>query len=202
MDELNSDFSSNYEDEEPGQEDDFDDPFKIHETCNHDLEDYEDLMKKGQNDSGCFSTNSSTSKFKSNCSIRLDDLFSAPSLDLSSVTTTTASLANAFDSDDSDSLFSITKSVSVQSLMKKNYMNKSRTHLVNGERRLNAIKNRKRKKRLKNKIPGLFENEEFEEEDDEDELDERTDINELDLNGKQRIERALSKQRALICLFC
>ena len=57
--------------------------------------------------------------------------------------------------------------------------------MINGERRLNGIKNRKRKKKLKNKIPGLFENEEFEEDDDEDELDERTDINEVDLNGKQ-----------------
>ena len=60
------------------------------------------------------------------------------------------------DSDDSDSLFSITKSVSVQSLMKNNKQKLS----INLEKKF-----RKRKKKTKSQIPG-YENEEEEEEDD------------------------------------
>jgi hypothetical protein len=72
-----------------------------------------------------------------------------------------------FESDDSDSLFSITKSVSVQSLMIKNQIR--RPKLVNGTSNHlnNKLRKRKKNKATKINVNGGYENEE---EDDEDEI--------------------------------
>ena len=116
------------------------DPFKIHEAYNHELDDILEPDNKGR---------------KTNKDI--DDLFSL-GLDLGCAGSTCAN-----DSDDSDSLFSISKSVSVQSLMKNNL-----------KRRVNcAFKNQKVRK-IKKAVNG-YENEE-EEDDDCDEMDEKVEL--------------------------
>jgi hypothetical protein len=108
------------------------DPFKIHETCNHDLDasfDYEEgnistscTNKKKQStfhdDSGMFSLDSPGQQQSMIGSIKLDSLFD--SILGEEPTGTTFDNQNNMDSDDSDSLFSITKSVSVNTLQNFN----------------------------------------------------------------------------------
>lgn len=181
FDENVSQFESSFDEEE--QEDD-DDPFKIHETCNHDLEEFNDFssVKNEPNDSG-YSTNSYKPK---NESLKFENLFEMPSL------TSDPKDTNAFESDDSDSLFSITKSVSVQSLMNRNNVGNNRTgmnvsNVTGAERKRNSNRvageksNRKRKKKIQSKQNCLFGNDE-DEEDDDDDLDEKNIMNDDDLN--------------------
>lgn len=97
-----------------------DDPFKIHETCNHDLEEFDTFIdskaKKEQNDSGIFSQTDSWIKNSTNSAspLKVESLFDMSDFDLDPAG---CGNANNIESDDSDSLFSITKSVPVQSLM-------------------------------------------------------------------------------------
>ena len=173
-DENFSQFESSYDEHEPED----DDPFKIHETCNHDLEEFNDYStsKNEPNDSG-YSTNSYKPK---NESLKFENFFEMPSL------TSNSKENNAFESDDSDSLFSITKSVSVQSLMNRNSIGNNRqgmntmSNTSGGERKRNLNRNagdksnRKRKvKKVKSKQNCLFGNDEDEEDDDDDDLDEK-----------------------------
>lgn len=97
-----------------------DDPFKIHETCNHDLEEFDTFIdskaQKEQNDSGIFSQTDSWIKNSTNSAspLKVESLFDMSDFDLDPAG---CGNANNIESDDSDSLFSITKSVPVQSLM-------------------------------------------------------------------------------------
>ncbi len=108
------------------------DPFKIHETCNHDLDasfDYEEgninpscTNNKKQStfhdDSGMFSLDSPGQQQSMIGSIKLDSLFDSILGDEQAGTN--YDNQNNMDSDDSDSLFSITKSVSVNTLQNFN----------------------------------------------------------------------------------
>lgn len=160
----NSEFSDTYDDEdddefefddEENEEDD--DPFKIHEL--------DDL----------FATNDAKADLKANKKPNLIADLLDFDLSLSTVNT-----ENLFESDDSDSLFSITKSVSVQSLMSKNIIKHRQRRVTNLEKKF-----RKRKKLAKNKSNNLngYENEE---DDDENECELEVQANLVELDDQQQ----------------
>lgn len=115
-----SEFESSIDENNHDDLDLLDDPFKIHETCNHDLEDFETFIDskviQEHNDSRIFSQTDSWLRNSTNSTspLKAESLFDMSDFDLGP-----AGCGNAknIESDDSDSLFSITKSVPVQSLM-------------------------------------------------------------------------------------
>jgi len=130
---LDEDNCDGEDDEDNEEESDVDggaeeDPFKIHEKCNHDLETSFDFEESNINtcknnkkkstldsDSGLFSLDSPRKEQKIS-SVKFDSLFDLILSDEAGVNQNT----NNIDSDDSDSLFSITKSVSVNTLQSFN----------------------------------------------------------------------------------
>ena len=140
---------------------DTDDPFNMCEMFSSDADQFDFHIKSDQNDSGISfnSTNNTIKKEPTNFfdSINFDQLVKSEN-------------KNGFESDDSDCLFSITKSVSTQSLM--NNTGKKKVRLTSEQRKKRMKEALKRKKNGLNIKNGFHENE-----DDEDE-----EINEIEDN--------------------
>ena len=132
---------------------DTDDPFNLCDMFNSDADPFDfNHIKSDQNDSGISLNSTNTVK--------------SESLDVKS---------GGFESDDSDCLFSITKSVSIQSLMTPNggavvgSQNKKKVRLTNEQRKKRLKECRKRKKMS---VKSDFHENEEDEDDDIEEIDE------------------------------
>ena len=132
---------------------DTDDPFNMCEMFNSDADPFDFHFKSDQNDSG-ISLNS-TNTFKKEPIDYFDSIKTEQSIKSEN--------KDGFESDDSDCLFSITKSVSIQSLM--NNTCKKKVRLTSEQRKKRLKETHKRKKNGVNVKNNFHENEDDEDED-------------------------------------